>query len=136
MAAAFLVDPPEALILARVKVSLSQLAIVPLETATAGPMFLFSKSLSLQSSLSSVLAMYFFISLIGHRHSSSANFSVTFGPYEWFGLAFLAPSTGLKVTEPSDIYISLGVILRRFRSDGLLTVASAKIMTVFSVRCM
>ena len=47
VAVAFLVDPPEALMLPRVKVSLSQLAIVPLETATAGPVFLVTKSLSL-----------------------------------------------------------------------------------------
>ena len=40
VAAAFLVDPPEALMLARIKVSLSQLAIVPLEgLPLLGPSF-------------------------------------------------------------------------------------------------
>ena len=52
MAEAFLIYPPEALMLTRIKLSFSQLAIVPLETATAGPIFLVIKSFSLWSSLS------------------------------------------------------------------------------------
>ena len=129
VAAAFLVDPPEALIVARVRVSLSHLAIVPLETATGTPISLVMKSLSLWSSLSLVLAKYSFISLTRNRHSSSVHLSVMVGPYGWFGLAFLTPNTGWKVTESSNICIEPW-----FRSDGLLTVARAMIMTVFSVR--
>ena len=41
----------------------------------------------------------------------------------------LSPNTGWKVTESSGICIAPGVILGRFRSDGLLTVARAKIMS-------
>ena len=59
MAAAFLVDPPEALMMARVKVSFSQLAIVPFDTTTAMPIFLVTKSFSLCSSLPLVLAISF-----------------------------------------------------------------------------
>ena len=80
------------------------------------------------------LDKYSFISLTGHRHPSSAHFSVMVVPYWWFGLASLAPNTGWKVTEFSDICIAPRVILRRFTSDGLLTVARPKFMAVFSDR--
>ena len=87
MAAAFLVDPPEALMLAWVRVSFSQLAIVPLKTATAGAIFLVAKNFSFWSSLSLVFAMYSLISVTGHRHSSSACLIVIVDPYGSFGLA-------------------------------------------------
>ena len=132
--AALLVDPPEALILSKVKVSFSQLAIVPLETATAGSIFLVTKSFSLWSSMSLVLAMYSFKSHSGHRHLSSVHLIVIVGPYGWFGLVLLAPNTSWKVPGSSVIWIALGVILNKLRSDGLLTLAEAKIITVFKVR--
>ena len=123
VAATFLVDPLEALMFSRVKVSLNQLAIVPLKIAMAGQIFLDTKSLSLQPSLSLGLAIYSFRSLTGHRHSSSAHPNVTVGPYWWFGLLFLALNTSWKVTKSSVLCITSGVILNRFRSDGLSTVA-------------
>ena len=66
--AAFLIDHPKSLMLARVNDFLSQLAKVTLKTATAGPIFLVIKGLLLCSSLSLVLAMYSFMSLKGKRH--------------------------------------------------------------------
>ena len=80
-ATAFQIDPPEALILARVKVSFGQLVIVAFETATDGPISLVINSFSLHSSLSLVLAMCSFMNLTGYRHSSSAHLSVKVGPY-------------------------------------------------------
>ena len=117
-----------------VKVSFSQLPIVPFETATAGPICLVTKSFSLCSSLSLILAIYSFMTLTGHRHSSSAHCRAIVGACGWFGLAFLAPNTGRKVNKSSVICIAFGVILNKFRSDHLLTVANAKIMTIFRIR--
>ena len=107
---------------ARVKVSLSQLTIVPSKTATAGLIFLVTKSFSFQSSLS--LLIWFGLWLL-------QCYCWTIWVV-WPGI--LAPNTGLNVSESSIICIALGVILNRFSSDGLLTVAKAKIMTVFRVR--
>ena len=67
--------------LAMVNVFLSQLAIVALETATAAPIFLVTKSFSLHSSIYLVLAIYSLISLTGQWHSSSTRCSIIVGPH-------------------------------------------------------
>ena len=43
------------------------------------------------------------------------------------------PNTGWKVIESKGTCISLGVILVNIRSDSLLTIAKARIMTIISV---
>ena len=79
-----------------------------------------------------ILATYYFKSLTGDRHSSSAHLSVIVHANKvGSDLALVAPYTGWKVTESSVIYIAFGVILNKFSSDGLLTVAKTNIMTVF-----
>ena len=64
----------------------------------------------------------------------SVHLSAIVDPYRQFGLAFWAPNTSWKVTESSVICIAFGVIFNKFRSDDLLTVAKAKILTVFRFR--
>ena len=119
--------------MARVKVSFSQLAILPFETTTARPIFLVTKSFSLHSSLSLVLLCILLWASLGIGvHPLHLRFIVD--PYGWFDLEFLALNTGWKVTESSVICIAFEIILNKFTFAGLLTVAKAKIMTVFRVR--
>ena len=100
---------------------------MPFETTIAKPIFLITKTFSLYSSLSLVWAMYSFKTITGHRYSSCSHLSVIVGPYGSFGLAFLIPNAGMKVTKSSVTCMTFAVILNKFRSDGLLTLAKARL---------
>ena len=115
-------------------VSFDQLAIVVFDMTTARPIFLIMKSFSLCYSLSLFLALYSFMSIIGHMHSSSAYLSVIIGPYWWFGPAFIDPNTSQNVIESSVICLAFRVILNNLKSDGLFTAGKAKDMTISRVR--
>ena len=121
---AVLVDPPEALMLARVNLSLSQLAIVALD----------HKELIISPFSVFVLVLFPFMSLQDRGSNPLLISSVIIGLYEWLGQAFLIPNADCKGAKPSVTCLAFGVILNRFRSDGIMTVASVMIITVLGVR--
>ena len=72
----FLVELVEAPLLARVRVSFSQLTIVALGMTVTRPIFLVTKSFSSLCSLSLVLTKFSFRRTTGQKHSSPNCFSV------------------------------------------------------------
>ena len=92
-----------------------------------GSIFLITKSFLLLCFLSLVLDKYSLTTATRQRPSSSDHLS------GWLGWTFIAPSTGWRVTFSAVSCIAPGVILSRFRSDGLLTMVKARIITILRV---